>query len=310
MKSRSTLAPKALALAIAAISGSAQALLVDGILSAGEYGAGETIFFNPDTQGSNPEQGFLSYAIQGDAIYVALAAPISFVDNVYGTLSNGSYKGKKGSHKFTDLLGSDRLIFGLDTDSGTPTNVVIDYLADYSDPNDPLKVDVKGSNKGSFPGIQDASFTQHDETDDAEYETGPNDFRAVFGENGATGVLLDVATSLEYNLANYDGANLNDSPDNSIPDGDGTFWEDQLIYEFKLDATQFTDFSVASILSPLIHASPSKLGTSVFEPNCDLVTSQCGSTSIPSTVPEPSGMLLILSGLLGMGWMRRKGQLK
>ena len=149
----------------ALFSGVANAAYVDGIVSAGEYAAGTTLnlgFADEQKKTANPIQGSFSFVTEGSYIYAALSAPTDFVDNVYGapaslagsgwvsgasvtaaTETKNGKKAKKGKgtkggsgHSFSQLVGSDKLFFELNTING------LEYIEfDYLDKNDNSVVD-------------------------------------------------------------------------------------------------------------------------------------------------------------------------
>ena len=137
----------AIAVAGVTVTGAVKASVVDGIVSQGEYAGSnaETLLlgFASDAGGANAEiQGSFSCKIEGELIFAALSSPIDFTNNVYGALSEVGGSGWDGSGKqgdagrpFDNLLGSERLLFGLDTDNDGKNDiiVVIDLLAKNTD---------------------------------------------------------------------------------------------------------------------------------------------------------------------------------
>ena len=262
---------KLLVLAIASISysGSLQAVpMVDGILNPGtEYATGATLnlgFFDEGSDLTGEIAGTFHYVIEGGLIYAAISAPTDFTDNIYGDLAKSTAAGYDKERTFDKLLGSDRLLFGLDTDNDgdNDISVVIDYLAkeiggNFDDKNS--KLDLKGSDKGSAASdaVNGTNNVYVVGTDDGE----PDPYRAMFGQSGGN-VVSDVATSLEYNLS----AGCGD--DTESPDTFTSPCSAVLTYEWSMAANAFSNFSETSILAPLMHSSPSKVDhNSVFEPH-------------------------------------------
>ncbi len=303
-----------IAVAGVTVTGAVKAAVVDGIVSQGEYAGSnaETLLlgFASDAGRANAEiQGSFSYKIEGELIYAALSSPTDFTNNVYGAPSEVDGSGWDGSGKqddagrpFDNLLGSERLLFGLDTDNDgkNDISVVIDLLAKNTDSGYD-KLDLEGSDKGFDGGdINNKVYTRGAE------DSTQNTYRAVFGEHDGA-VLQDVASSLEYNLSRHCG-DITDSPDfTSLSLGAGC--SEVLTFEWSMAADQFVNFSASSILAPLVHASPSKVHKNrIFRPDC-LADDSCvyvDRGDPPTGVPEPGNLVLMLVGLAGIGWLHRR----
>jgi hypothetical protein len=268
------------AIASLACSSVADAAIVDGIIGAGEYSVpGVTLNLGWATDDGAPNvEGTFSYVIEGGLIYASLSSPTDFTDNVYGAPSTEASSGWGSGREFDKLLGSDRLLFGLDLDGdgSNDMSVVIDYLArDTGIGYD--RLDLTGTDRGPDDGVINKPGTYVQGAEDAVQ----NEYRAVFGEYGGS-VVQDVATSLEYNLSVGCG-DTTDSADLTDPSTDAGCSE-VFTFEWSMAASAFTDFAASNVLAPLMHASPSKI----------------------AAVPEPTGMTLFLVGLVSLGLSRKR----
>jgi len=227
-------------------------------------------------------EGSMSWGFDNanDLIYVLLAAPTDFVDNVYGADSKLATSlwstSHKGEHKFKELLGSDQVWFDVayndaDGDVVTGDGINLDYIA---------------KNAGTY----EAEIT----SDKGNYD--------------ANGLIQGVASSLEYNLSL--GTTCTDSAADPLNSKSNASCEDQLMYEFTLLQSDFEDangkntFALASLTNFTMHASPSMTGDHDFNP-CE--PGDCPDpTDPPNGVPEPSAFALMFAGLTGLLWNRRK----
>ncbi len=316
----------AIGFVISGFSMQASAFVADGKFDASEgYSLGFEVSFLVEGGGGATVDGGRLYfgtdAVSGDH-FLYFAMPKDFVDNTTGVNAVGW--GSKG-HKFKDLLNSDSL--GNDgtnaalsfSTTGGALDVVLDYLA------------VSQSTPTVFEsgGAGELGYTKND------------------GEvlSGDASVITEVATSYEYNIAHFgpNGTNditqqmiddtagdtknpaaglLKDSPEVASIDGDGNYivadasfadWIFEVGYEVQFEAGTFGDgwTSATEALSFVSlgesHVSPSKVpfgGSTVGdcilgpEPEC------------PGVVPEPTTLVLLASGLMGVGWTRRRRQLE
>ena len=273
----------ALSLGMGLAASVAQAAVVDGILTgADSYDFSYDLGFaqNSSPVGATPESGKLMYSIDGtlgDAgskIFVLFALPEDFVDNVFGNPADDPARdwlkgggAGTGGHTFKDLIVSDNFVIDITSDLGTNT-IELDLLDDES-------------KKTKGPSSPDYV---------AQIESDPD------------GIVLDVATSLEYDMTLYTAAELIDIK-SDISDVDSlnapitspiynpldparidANWETQVIYEFVLDGSAFSSFSLANLASPGAHASPAKQGAPEdFNPPC-IDANNCDPTTPPGEV--------------------------
>ncbi|MDX5298296.1 MAG: hypothetical protein LPK85_05030, partial [Gammaproteobacteria bacterium] len=215
----------------AALAAQAQAYVVDGINTGGtEYlHTQDWGFYDGHGASLGDIKGSISWGMDASYIYILLAAPTNFVDNVYGApaddvgsgwvtepaASGGAGGGKKKSkdakksksgHTFKDLLGSDKVWFDVDVDG-------------------------------------DGSADSYIELDYIELLSGQYAAKVL---KDTDGLIQSVATSLQYNLSqgNTCAVRSGSTPVDSISGGTCV---DQLMYEFSFLASDFTDFTLASL---------------------------------------------------------------
>ena len=141
-------------------------------------------------------------------------------------------------------------------------------------------------------------------------------------KNNDGGILVNAATSLQFNLAQPDGTGFGDilnSPD-PIAGLPATAWVQSVQYEFQFDGSQFasgTSFDLADLSMAVLHASPNKLsgdnkvricGLSDFSTVGGTLCTTTPSTDPPpgNQVPEPTSTALFGFGLLGLWLVRRR----
>lgn len=179
-----------------------------------------------DDQGrtTGPIEGSFSFVTQGSYIYAALSAPTNFVDNVYGTraslpgsgwVGTATYTDKKGKiktknlngHTYDNLLGSDKLVFDLNTISGTQS---IEF--DYINNNEQAEI-VSGSNF-----IQDmATSLEYNLSHGCGDTANSVDFSSPSYDAGCTEVLtyewkMDASLFANFSAADFLNPTMHASP--------------------------------------------------------------------------------------------------
>ncbi len=193
-----------LVFALMLASSGAAAFTVDGALKAGEgYSTGLEVSFTVDSVGT-VGGGFVAFGEDASGQYLYFSEPRGFVDNTYGSGETGW---GSASHPFSKLRDSDKAGFKFFTNNGD-LEVLVDYLATATT-KDSTNPDDFGSG-----AIGNGSTSPHD-----GFTADKNDGKIVSTTGSADGTeITSVATSLEYNLRNFDtntqGLNvLTDSPD-------------------------------------------------------------------------------------------------
>ena len=318
----------ALAVALSTVGSQAGAVLVaDGKLgsaalggptsgaaaaAAEGYSVGWSIGFQDD-KGNLIGNGQLWFGTDlAGAQYLYFQLPFDYVDNCYNTV-DAKCPGWPSGHTFANLLGSDSM--GADPNfswtnaaaAGATSAARIDYIASCS--ADPANCNAAGF-KSAGVGDSGTGIT-----------AGANGATKAWGNQdaaltGSAASLLEVATSLEYNLTNFGtGFTTNSSTDPN--------WVKEVGYELKFAAGTFdpvkwanpdvqavsTKDGIQIVVPGLLtlgdpHVSPPKVNFGGYTSPCMIGNPLC------TPVPEPSTPLLLLGGLAGMAWYarRRKSQ--
>jgi len=238
----------------------------------------------------------LCVAIAAAASGNALAAPFN-VDGIntggseYANTADWIFTSTHGDTKGDSITGS--MSYGIDADT---IYVLLSVPADYTN-------NYYGSEEalgGWEPGAH--SFDKLRKSDklvaqlqniggptemEIDYLSDNTPYVAEVKKGGA--LIQDVATSLEYNLTLDGGGACGDTTNSNIA-GDSRCVA-QVIYEFSLATADFSDFGFGSVLAGEVHASPNTVPS---------------PTDPPTSVPEPSVFAMLLAGLPGLLWTRRR----
>ncbi len=286
---------KQLAGAIACVCAvsNAHALVADGKFGAGEYSDIFAVDYNFGSEGTHT--GFFAFGSTGangtGNQFIYFAAPKEFVDNSYD-LKNSNPTAAIGwngaEHTLNDkLLGSDTATFVLQTANNGKLDIKVDYIATNNKDN-PTVYRSAGVAKDSNPASND------DITGITLGGAGKADGKV---NSGDASVIQEIATSLEWNLANIpghmdtsptaDGSGITDknNPDyGSYANPENADWIYEVGYEIEFAAGTFDTTKFSSGLATdatdlftlgTIHASPHKIGRSndIVPPggvsNCD-----------------------------------------
>jgi hypothetical protein len=277
-----------LALAILSLltAQTSQALpVIDGIVEAGEYTNTSSQSYKLDNDASDNGSVDLYWEVDaalGD-LFVGFVLDNRLVDNCYGistsvgadqcgytnTSPSGGYR-----HPFSDLRDSDKAEITIGTGSST-----LDFKMDY------LKED------GS-------SWTAPEEGGSSFLDESESSMTYNIKEN--TGKWSDTTSPILD--GNWDGTKGPGGYDILNP-LDINVWDFLVTYEFKILAADLVGIDTSFIDIYKIHISDSKLGGDhghILEP-CT-VDDDCP----PVSVPEPSTLLIMALGLLGLGITTRR----
>ncbi len=205
-----------------------------------------------------------------DNLYVNLILPLTLVDNTYGENSVGWGKDVAPSgknHNFGDLTDSDDAQFRIYDGDG---DVVLDFVLDYMSPSDSA---ISGY---AADGVEDG-------------QDGIN--------VGSVGDIIEVGTSLDYNLNTLGHVLTEDSPatdDDYTENSEYAGWLFEVAYEFKIDGDVFDGKGLGDITIPLMHVSPNKIARNkVFDDGA-------------RPTPEPASMVLLGLGSIALLSKRRR----
>lgn len=272
------------------------AIVADGKfdgLGASSYQLGFTIGFRDD-KGKYIGDGKLYFGQDAGGQFLYFQMPLGFVDNTYGTNAAADWK---SGHTFSDLTGSDAL--GNGTNFAFNGNAFkIDYIAACAT-SGVNSCDVNGVDGYKSAGVG-TSGTGTNAGNSLPGAT-KNDGAIV---SGSAASILEIATSLEYNLQQVDAtATVNSSLNPN--------WIKEVGYEIQFASGTF---NASDWLSPTKATTLFTLGTPHVSPPKDAKfgsydTPQCifGCTSTPlQGTPEPDTVWLTGAALAGLAWFSRR----
>jgi hypothetical protein len=238
--------------------------VIDGRFDPSEgYSEGYYVNLSVEGVGKIADQGQLWYYQDGTTkdLYVAFFQPLTLVDNTYGknSIGWGSAAPSGKSHKFGDLVGSDKAQFTITDGSG---KVVLDFMLDY------ITASKKAPSGYASLGV-----------------TG-GEGKVI---SGSAASLIDWGTSLDYNFNTLGHVLTQNSPATDAaytPNPQFPGWVFEVTYEFQVKGSVFGNKGFGSLAIPLIHDSPNKIGKNLVWDEID------------GKVPEPATICMLgLGGL-------------
>lgn len=265
------------------------AIVADGKLETADYQLGFSVGFIDDT-GQAIGDGRLYFGSNAAGQFLYFQMPLAYVDNTYGTYATiGWTKG----HTFNDLLGSDSfgsVKKGVGTGFGWGANSVqVDYIAGVG--CDSKGVGCTDYRSGGVGLGADAGLYKVD--------------GQVYAGTAAS--ILEMATSLEYNLNQYPSfiGSLNSPASVAAAPN----WIYEVGYEIQFAPGTF---NAAAWINPLTALSLITLGTPHVSPSKDTFGGyedpECIQGCAP--IPEPETYAMLLAGLGLLAWARRRRKIQ
>lgn len=268
--------------------------------------------------GQQLDGGFIAFGEDALGQYLYFAFPKDFVDNSYGANSIG-WGGH--THTFKELVTSDNSSFTFHTQTAAgEVFAVLDYLSgdgvNVNSYNVAASADPTADWGSCGAGYDDGNPATINDVDYNNHCANAASAGGIAPDPEASQIVIDVATSLEYNLTQHGGETISTGeyvhevspyadPDYTNPETGFEDWIYELAYEIHFAPNTFdptawstvtadTIMSLVEISDP--HASPAKLG----DGTPDVVCFDC-----TQRVPVGSSLWLMLAGLVGWGLVRR-----